>query len=324
MTHRIARSAAGMLTLPPLDAHCSPTATPATPHRTTLPAFKSSRKLNAWKLLCDNIGKDLSRISMPVVLNEPLSALQRFSEDLEYAWLLDKAAAESDAIRQLAYIAAFTVSGYAGSRDRIGKPFNPLLGETFELLWEPQFRLICEQVSHHPPVSALHADGRAGWTWWKQVVVKNRFKGKDMEVTPAGINHVRFDQQAGAARSAHYTWEKFVSSVQNIIIGKIWVDNVRGIGARALALRPTGRPSAGVPRLDGCRGTPAAAATGIARAARLTLRCAVWPAQSGRPPDGQLCPRHLQAIFLLESQQHWRGHGDYLRRKQPRPLCPPR
>ena len=43
--------------------------------------------------LCKNIGKDLSKISMPVTLNEPLSALQRLCEELEYSELLDKAAA---------------------------------------------------------------------------------------------------------------------------------------------------------------------------------------------------------------------------------------
>lgn len=40
-------------------------------------------------ILYNNIGKDLSRISMPVDLNEPLSLLQRLSEELEYSELLD-------------------------------------------------------------------------------------------------------------------------------------------------------------------------------------------------------------------------------------------
>ncbi len=33
---------------------------------------------------------------------------------------------------QLAYVAAFTVSSYANTDRRTGKPFNPLLGETYE------------------------------------------------------------------------------------------------------------------------------------------------------------------------------------------------
>lgn len=41
-------------------------------------------------------GKDLSKISMPVTLNEPLSALQRLCEELEYSELLDEAASQSN------------------------------------------------------------------------------------------------------------------------------------------------------------------------------------------------------------------------------------
>lgn len=40
-------------------------------------------------ILYNNIGKDLSRVSMPAALNEPLSLLQRLSEELEYSELLD-------------------------------------------------------------------------------------------------------------------------------------------------------------------------------------------------------------------------------------------
>ena len=47
--------------------------------------------INLWNLLCKNIGKDLSKISMPVTLNEPWSTLQRLAEELEYSDLVDKA-----------------------------------------------------------------------------------------------------------------------------------------------------------------------------------------------------------------------------------------
>ena len=46
--------------------------------------------------LCSPAGKDLSKVSMPVTLNEPLSALQRLCEELQYSELLDEAAALSD------------------------------------------------------------------------------------------------------------------------------------------------------------------------------------------------------------------------------------
>lgn len=37
-------------------------------------------------------------------------------------------------VERLLHIAAFAVSGYAATEGRTNKPFNPLLGETFELV----------------------------------------------------------------------------------------------------------------------------------------------------------------------------------------------
>ena len=54
-----------------------------TGRRTKLPAMEADTSgVNLWNLLCRNIGKDLSKISMPVTLNEPLSVLQRLCEEL--------------------------------------------------------------------------------------------------------------------------------------------------------------------------------------------------------------------------------------------------
>lgn len=58
--------------------------------------------------------------------------LQRITEDLEYSYLLDRAAEKEDICERLAYVAAFAVSCYSATAKRTTKPFNPLLGETFE------------------------------------------------------------------------------------------------------------------------------------------------------------------------------------------------
>lgn len=64
--------------------------------------------------------------------SEPLSFLQRLTEDIEYSDILDRGALCADSCEQLAYVAAFTVSSYATTTTRTLKPFNPLLGETYE------------------------------------------------------------------------------------------------------------------------------------------------------------------------------------------------
>ncbi|VDQ17715.1 unnamed protein product [Trichobilharzia regenti] len=61
-----------------------------------------------------------------------MSMLQRLTEDFEYSSCLDRAAACQDSLEQMAYVAAFTVSAYATTAVRTNKPFNPLLGETYE------------------------------------------------------------------------------------------------------------------------------------------------------------------------------------------------
>lgn len=88
--------------------------------------------VNLWSIIKNCVGKDLSKIPIPVNFSEPLSMLQRVTEELEYSSVLDMAARASDPWEQLAYVAAFTVSSYSTTATRVNKPFNPLLGETFE------------------------------------------------------------------------------------------------------------------------------------------------------------------------------------------------
>lgn len=58
--------------------------------------------------------------------------LQRITEDFEYSNILDVAAQCKDPLEQMAYVAAFSISSYSTTVNRTSKPFNPLLGETYE------------------------------------------------------------------------------------------------------------------------------------------------------------------------------------------------
>ena len=56
------------------------------------------------------IGQDITKISMPVTFNEPISMLQKVAEIMEYQDLLIKANQQQDSIMRLAYVAAIRVA----------------------------------------------------------------------------------------------------------------------------------------------------------------------------------------------------------------------
>lgn len=70
----------------------SPKANASKRQRRTRVPDKPNYPLNLWSIMKNCIGKDLSKIPMPVNFSEPLSMLQRLTEDYEYADILDVAA----------------------------------------------------------------------------------------------------------------------------------------------------------------------------------------------------------------------------------------
>ena len=66
-------------------------------------------------------------------------------------WFLQAATFAPQSIERMLHVAAFAVSGYAGTNNRTLKPFNPLLGETFEFQYPEQgWRGIAEKVCALP------------------------------------------------------------------------------------------------------------------------------------------------------------------------------
>uniref|UniRef100_A0A8C5E5Q3 Oxysterol-binding protein n=1 Tax=Gouania willdenowi TaxID=441366 RepID=A0A8C5E5Q3_GOUWI len=193
---------------------------PVRQRRTRIPD-KPNYYLNLWSIMKNCIGKELSKIPMPVNFSEPISMLQRLSEDLEYYDLLDKGAKCQNSLEQMCYVAAFTVSSYSTTVHRTGKPFNPLLGETFELdrLRECGYRSLCEQVSHHPPAAAHHAFSEKGWLLRQEITLASKFRGKYLSITPLGAIECIFDKS-----NNRYSWKKVTTTIHNIIFGKLWID----------------------------------------------------------------------------------------------------
>ncbi|XP_068775359.1 oxysterol-binding protein-related protein 7 isoform X2 [Struthio camelus] len=233
---------AGQPELPPLQLPG-----PGAPGRSCLPApHVHAGDVSLWNILRNNIGKDLSKVSMPVQLNEPLNTLQRLCEELEYSGLLDRASRCPDPCQRLVYVAAFAVSAYASTYYRAGsKPFNPVLGETYECVRPDRgFRFISEQVrargrggpggrgpchwlvplsplqvGHHPPISACHAESD-NFVFWQDMKWKNKFWGKSLEIVPMGTVNVRLPRSGD-----HFEWNKVTTCIHNILSGPRWIEH---------------------------------------------------------------------------------------------------
>ncbi|CAF0972273.1 unnamed protein product [Rotaria sp. Silwood1] len=190
--------------------------------RTQLPVPMFDRsQISIWSILKQCIGKELSKITMPIAWNEPVSFLQRFTENVLYSYLLDKADECTDPVMRMQYVAAFAVSSIASNIDRLSKPFNPLLGETYEFIRDDlPFRYMSEQVSHHPPVSAFTCeskDGGARWKYYGSILPKAKFSVKNMEVHPKGLLTLELKREV-------YTWSSVTCTIHNIVVGRLWFE----------------------------------------------------------------------------------------------------
>lgn len=182
--------------------------------RLALPMKMPKMSINIFSILRKNIGKDLTSISMPVQMNQPLTLLQKIAEEVEYSNLLDKASREPNSLHRLGYVTAFAITAYSWSAYRVArKPFNPLLGETFEYVDKNRnLRFISEKVKHNPHIMACHAESDT-FVYWQTSQVKTSFWGKSIELTPMGKVRIKlknFDEI--------YEWNK-VSAHVNLIGG---------------------------------------------------------------------------------------------------------
>jgi hypothetical protein len=105
-------------------------------------------------------GRPITNISLPVRIFEPRSFLQRILDPWCYAplYLTKAARCQDDPVERLKWVLTFFISGQHRGQ-ALKKPFNPILGETFEASYVDGTEVCVEQVSHHPPVTAFQLFG---------------------------------------------------------------------------------------------------------------------------------------------------------------------
>ena len=224
--------------------------------RERLPAPQPlNQSFSIWDLLRKNMGKDLSRISMPANINQPLSLLQRTVEDFEYLDLLyeaidcdcdcdatlassvdeknEKKTKKTESTNRVALLATFAASSYASWYGRAQKPFASTLGETYD--WtspDKRVRVVCECVVYDPPVAAFHAFGTTPrgtpFSVHGEGMGTSKFYGRYVQVNVKGGLHLELPRTR-----ERYSWSKAAMHVHNVISGRVWVDMVGEVNVQA-------------------------------------------------------------------------------------------
>ena len=65
---------------------------------------------------------------------------------------------------------------------------------------------------------AIYAEHK-DWVHWQDFTASSKFRGKYLTVIPHGVGHLAFYNSGN-----HYTWRKVTTTVHNIIVGRLWID----------------------------------------------------------------------------------------------------
>ena len=160
-------------------------------------------------------GINLTKVSLPVEIFEDRSFPQRLPDSWAQFDLLLEAAKCADPVERLRLMVAFAISGLVNQVSP-AKPFNPILGETFQAEYACGAQVYAEQVSHHPPVSCwevVDSLGRFRFTGtanWTATTRANSVKAHQM-----GLNRVAFSSDC-----AEVTWNLPNLNLRNILFGE--------------------------------------------------------------------------------------------------------
>ncbi|XP_065851407.1 oxysterol-binding protein-related protein 4B-like [Euphorbia lathyris] len=168
-------------------------------------------------------GSDLTNFQLPPLFNLPKSHLQCFGETV-YAVKKDmlKMCNNGDnSVERFISVVAWSISTTRPAIFGVA-PFNPILGETHHVS-TGSLNLLLEQVSHHPPVSALHATDEKEnieMIWCQNPVPK--FYGTKVEAEIKGKKVLKLENHGET-----YVMNSPKMSIRFLPPGAEWVGNVK-------------------------------------------------------------------------------------------------
>ena len=99
---------------------------------------------------------DLSSLSLPISFFEPRTILERITDLFSFApIILKKAGAINDKLESLKQVICFSLSSLYRSLHQL-KPFNSVLGETYQCFWEDGTKMYLEHTSYKGSISHFY------------------------------------------------------------------------------------------------------------------------------------------------------------------------
>ncbi|KAK6126075.1 hypothetical protein DH2020_040189 [Rehmannia glutinosa] len=121
--------------------------------------WKQEDRDSYWRMMQNYIGSDItSMVTLPVLIFEPMTMLQKMAEVFDGVFASFELADEcEDPHMRLVYAAAWFISLYYAIQ-RTWKPFNPILGETYEMVNHGGITFIAEQDKADPQKAGVVLD----------------------------------------------------------------------------------------------------------------------------------------------------------------------
>lgn len=137
-------------------------------------------------------GKSFMQISLPITIIEKQSNLERLAKSFVFAPVfLEQAAKSEDPVEQMKLTMTFLLTTTLMYLN-LEKPFNPILGETFQG-YIKGCPIYFEQISHHPPIAAFQLIGR-GYRYEGQIETVARIHANSVDGINVGELRVTFEQ----------------------------------------------------------------------------------------------------------------------------------
>lgn len=137
-------------------------------------------------------GKLVVGMSLPIKIFQPRSYLERITDLFSaFPYYLSKVKKNNE-VENIKLISAAICAGLINLVNQ-WKPFNPILGETYQGFFGDGTKIYGEHISHHPPISSITIENKK-WTLSYTCVVNGKIQLNSIKPFNEGIIKIEFKE----------------------------------------------------------------------------------------------------------------------------------